>query len=241
MEQLNDSLLNNFEFINYKKEIQELIKFNLILNNVQLPTKINLKIIRKSKYIPFIIDDSLFKKICNYIDETSKCEIDNYKYIYPVLYRLLYSTGIRINEALSLEIGDLDTSSNRIIINNSKNNKSRIIVISDSMRNVLEKYLSLVNPQKYLFEYKNNKINYSTIQKQLKYICNYFNLKITFHDFRHSMATNSFKILLSKGYTEKEILYYLHLYLGHKTINETEYYFYFNNVIKDNMEVKYGK
>jgi integrase/recombinase XerD len=200
-----------------------------------------LKIIRKSKYIPFIIDDSLFKKICNYIDETSKCEIDNYKYIYPVLYRLLYSTGIRINEALSLEIGDLDTSSNRIIINNSKNNKSRIIVISDSMRNVLEKYLSLVNPQKYLFEYKNNKINYSTIQKQLKYICNYFNLKITFHDFRHSMATNSFKILLSKGYTEKEILYYLHLYLGHKTINETEYYFYFNNVIKDNMEVKYGK
>ena len=109
------------------------------------------------------------------------------------------------------------------------------------MCNILKKYILLVKPKKYLFEYKNNKINYSTIQKHLKNICNYFNVDITFHDFRHSMATNSFKNLLSNGYEDKEILYYLHLYLGHKSINETEYYFYFNNVIKDNMEVKHGR
>ena len=48
------------------------------------------------------------------------------------------------------------------------------------------------------------------------------------------MATITFQKMLADGYNEKEILYYLHIYLGHSSINETEYYFYFNNIIKDN-------
>lgn len=241
LKQLNENLLLNPEFKNYKNELKELIKFSFILANKTTPVKNNLKINRSNKYIPFIIDEDLFERICKYIDETSKYEIGNYKYIYPVLYRLLYSTGIRINEAMSLKIGDLDMSDNKIIINNSKNNKSRVIVVSDSMCDILKKYILLVKPTNYLFEYKHNKINYSTLQKHLKNICDYFDIKITFHDFRHSMATNSFKKLLSKKYKETEILYYLHCYLGHASINETEYYFYFNNIIKDSMVVNHER
>lgn len=239
--QLNESLLNDSKFDNYKIELRELIKFNLILNNEINQNKIIIKKTRKSKYIPFIINSNLFCDICEYIDKSSIYETENYKYIYPVLYRLLYSTGMRINEAISLKISDLDISAGKININNSKNDKSRIIIISNSMRDVLKKYILLVKPQNYLFEYKKDKINYSTILCHLNKIRNQFNVHITFHDFRHSMATNSFKTLLSKGYNEKEILYYLHIYLGHASINETEYYFYFNNVIKDNMKVTYER
>lgn len=237
--QLNESLLYDSKFENYKIELRELIKFNSILNNEVIQNKIILGKKGKNKYIPFIINNNLFCDICEYIDKTSIYETGNYKYIYPVLYRLLYSTGIRINEAISLKISDLDISIGKININNSKNNKSRTIIISDSMRDVLKKYILLVKPKKYLFEYKKNKINYSTILCHLNKIRNKFNVHIIFHDFRHSMATNSFKALLSKGYNEKEILYYMHIYLGHASINETEYYFYFNNVIKDNMKVNY--
>ena len=55
--QLNESLLNDSKFDNYKIELRELIKFNLILNNEINQNKIIIKKTRKSKYIPFIINN----------------------------------------------------------------------------------------------------------------------------------------------------------------------------------------
>lgn len=228
-----DIVSKNVELKKYKNEIIDLIKFNNILNNKSTPLKTKVTYNKSRQYIPNIIKPHIFKDICEYIDKISINEKDNYKYIYSILYRLLYSSGLRINEAISLKIRDIDTINSKIIINNSKNNKSRIIIISDSMNDVLKKYIKIVNPKNYLFEYKNHKINYHTISQFNKKIENYFNIDLKFHDFRHTMATTSFLNLKNQGYDEKEILYYLHIYLGHSNINETEYYFYFNNIIKE--------
>lgn len=229
------------KLLKYKDEIFDLINFDNILNNRSSILKPKGKYNKPKQHIPNIIKNKTFIKICNYVDEISVNEKGNYKYIYPVLYRLLYSTGLRINEVISLKIRDVDVLNNKITINNSKNNKSRIIVISDSMNEVIKKYIKIVKPKNYFFEYKNTKINYSTILKYNKKIENYFKISLTFHDFRHTMATTTFLNLKKQGYDEKEILYYLHIYLGHSSINETEYYFYFNNVIKESREVKNEK
>ena len=234
IDEINQEILKYPDLKKYKNELNELIKFYNIINNIPQPTKLQCRTITPSKYIPFIIKEPLFYEICNFVDKTSQYEKGNEQYIYPVLYRLLYSTGIRINEAINLKRSDIESSTNVIKIQNSKNNKSRCIVVSDSMNAILKKYLEVANPKKYLFEMNKNKVGYSTLSNHLKEICHSLNVKITFHDFRHSMATITFQKMLADGYNEKEILYYLHIYLGHSSINETEYYFYFNNIIKDN-------
>ena len=186
MEEINQEVLKYPDLKKYKNELNDLIKFYNIINNITQPTKLQCGILKYPKYIPFIIKESLFYEICNFVDKTSQYEKGNYRYIFPVLYRLLYSTGIRINEAINLKITNLDLSTNVIKIQNSKNNKSRCIVVSNSMNTILKKYLELVNPKKYLFEINENRVCYSTLLKHLKKICHSLNIKITFHDFSYA-------------------------------------------------------
>lgn len=226
----------------YKNEIMDLIDFCNIINNKKEKKKIlNLRLKSYTKKLPYIITEDEFIKFCNYLDKKSKYDKKTYQHIFPVLFRLLYSTGMRINEVISLKLNDIDLKNNKISIVHSKNNKSRIIIISNSMKNIIKEYLIFSSPKIYLFECKNQKISYHLVSNYLKKILRETGMHFTLHDFRHSMATNTFSKLLKEGYDEKIVLYYLHLYLGHNSIEETEYYLYFNKSIKDNMRLKYEK
>lgn len=52
---------------------------------------------------------------------------------YPVLFRTLYGTGMRISEALTLTMEDVDLKEQRLHIVNPKNHKDRLLPISDSI------------------------------------------------------------------------------------------------------------
>ena len=76
--------------------------------------------------------------------------IDNYNFgskylrankVYATLARLLYGCGLRISEALSLKISDLDFTNNIIHVSATKNNTSRIVCMSDSLTNYIIKYI----------------------------------------------------------------------------------------------------
>lgn len=196
-------LSQNSEIRKYKNEILDLIKFNNILNNNDNYIDPKIFNTKKSKHIPTIIKEEKFIEICNYIDRASIYEKDNYRYIYPVLYRLLYSTGMRINEALSLKLEAINVEKNRITIINSKNNKSRTLIISDSINEIIKKYLEIVKPNCYLFEYKTKKVKYYNIKKNLIKLRSDLNIFFNFHDFRYTMATTSFLNLINKGYSKK--------------------------------------
>lgn len=60
--------------------------------------------------------------------------------ILPALIRLLYATGLRINEALSLTEKDVNTTDHYLIVRDSKNGKERMIPISPSLSAVLKEY-----------------------------------------------------------------------------------------------------
>jgi len=61
--------------------------------------------------------------------------------IMPALIRLLYSTGIRINEALSIHNRDVDFQRRAITIEDTKNNRQRLAPINQSLDTVLKQYL----------------------------------------------------------------------------------------------------
>lgn len=63
----------------------------------------------------------------------------------PCLFRLLYGTGLRLGEALSLICGDVNFGENCLLLRNSKNGKDRIVPFSDSLAEVCKDYLDCRN------------------------------------------------------------------------------------------------
>lgn len=60
----------------------------------------------------------------------------------PALLRMLYGTGSRISEALSLVNEDVQLDQGYIHLRKTKNGTERIVPVSESLRNVLSEYVS---------------------------------------------------------------------------------------------------
>ena len=86
-------------------------------------------------------------------DKKHSCR--NMLYIY---FRLLYSTGIRRNEGISLTIADVNLIKGTILIRNPKNGKDRILPLSESMLAAMQKYSDKYNTAALLNEpfFRNN-------------------------------------------------------------------------------------
>ncbi len=65
---------------------------------------------------------------------------------YPVLFRTLYGTGMRISEALTLTMEDVDLKEQTLHIVNPKNHKDRLLPISDSITEYCRWYQEKIHP-----------------------------------------------------------------------------------------------
>lgn len=155
---------------------------------------------------------------------------------YPVLFRILYCCGTRINETLGIKKEDIDLKKGILRLNESKNNKQRYVVCGEDLRNLLNIYASrcfyLLNDDDYIFSNANGgrlheKIVYEKHREFLRkagipYVGNGEGPRI--HDWRHHMAVYSFKQMTDSGLDMYVALPILSAYLGHKTIFATEKY-----------------
>ena len=81
---------------------------------------------------------AIFRESDNLLRESHR--IDDPIISIPCLIRLLYSTGLRITEAVSLRNEDVDLELNVIkvgVCQNTKNNEERYVPICQSLRKVL--------------------------------------------------------------------------------------------------------
>src|ERR1035437_6130938 len=133
---------------------------------------------------------------------------------------LIYSGGLRSQEASNMKISDIDFVRKTIHIRQSKYKKDRIVPLSDFMSLGLRKYLSVEHPQIWLFNGKEPDGCYSP--KGLNWIFSSalkktsIQKEVSIHSLRHSYATH----LLEDGLnivTIKELL-------GHAKIETTMIY-----------------
>ena len=59
----------------------------------------------------------------------------------PEVVRLMYGTGFRVSEALSLKNGDIDFENHCIMIRKTKNGEQRLAPLPDTLQQVLEEYI----------------------------------------------------------------------------------------------------
>lgn len=187
--------------------------------NVYYSDEYNIKY--KKEFIPHIYTDDEINQIF-----MLSSDID---ITFGILIKLLYSTGLRISEALNIELDNVSLKDNQIYIINSKNNVSRIIVMSDSMNNELRNYINskIYFGTKYLFSSKDKKYSYSKVRHNFDKVLDAMNIKARIHDFRHTFAVNSLNQMIEKGYDIYTSLPLLSTYMGHKNITSTEYYLRF--------------
>jgi integrase/recombinase XerD len=151
---------------------------------------------------------------------------------------IMYGSGIRINEAVTLKLESIDFDKKTITITQSKSKetiKQRKVITNENAINVLKEYLKF-SRKKLL---KENELSEGFIYPQvktgsfavslnhkLKNECERLRLKvITSHGFRHSVATH----ILRSGAGIKEV----QEFLGHKKITNTEIY---THVLKDDLK-----
>ena len=133
-----------------------------------------------------------------------------------------YSGGLRVSEAVNLQIKDIDSDRMQIFIENAKGKKDRYVMLSPVLLDILRSYLKQYKPRpvKYLFEGVEPGVPISSRTAQHIFIeaKKKAGLKknLTFHCLRHSFATH----LLEKGVDIK----YIKDLLGHFSINTTTRY-----------------
>jgi site-specific recombinase XerD len=143
--------------------------------------------------------------------------VDNLKHK-SILY-LIYACGLRISEALNLQLTDILSDRHLIIVRNGKGRKDRTTLLSRKLLEILRNYYKEYRPKKWLFESpEGGQYSSTSVRKILKKatIRAGVKRKITPHTLRHSFATH----LLERG-TD---LRYIQSLLGHGSSKTTEIY-----------------
>jgi integrase/recombinase XerD len=132
---------------------------------------------------------------------------------------IIYSSGLRISEVISLRPSDIDSDRKQIRVL-GKGNKYRYTLLSGNVLDMLRMYWRAYRPMRYLFEgqKQGQPVSRSTIQIVFRHACNKAGIKkqATVHSLRHSFATH----LLESGVNLKII----QSLLGHSSLRTTSIY-----------------
>ena len=157
---------------------------------------------------------------------------------YPVLFRVLYGTGMRISEALNLTMDDIDLSNQTIRVVNPKNHKDRLLPISDSVTEYCSWYQSKIHPVYHCDEpfFMSNRGNghYYRNNIQVFFSRMIANMNIPtkgfkgggphLHCLRHTFCVHSLEQLLRSDIPHSAALQLISTYMGHQSISATGRY-----------------
>jgi len=181
---------------------------------------------KKSSYLPEIFSLEEIEHLLN--------SVTNLKH--KVLLSVVYSAGLRIGEALSLKLSDIDKSRMLIRIENAKGRKDRYTPLSPNLLVLLDVYYRIYKPKHYLIEGKNNqKYSQSSARSVFKKAITKAAItkRVTLHSLRHSYATH----LLESG---TDIRYIQEL-LGHNSPKTTMIYTHVSTYNLKNIKSPFDK
>ncbi len=195
------------------------------------------KLRKSSTHTPYIFTKDEMRLLFSELDKMEYSPCSPYKHLaYPVLYRMLYGCGLRISEALNLTLKDVDLQNQMLHIGTSKNNKEKLVPMSDSLTKYCSDYFEKVHKEhdeNYLFFFsRDNKVYHVTnIEKHFKELL--WNVGIPYcgkylgprlHDIRHTFVCHRLNDWVKSGVDLMAGLPVLSKYLGHENVSGTQWY-----------------
>lgn len=195
----------------------------------------------RSKFIPHILTDDeirrFFIAIDNYPQTYPQARFTYRNVVDPVLFRFLYSTGVRISEALGIVLNDVNTDSGVVTVRAAKNMKDRLIPMANSLTiriaDFIAKFHRFSNDMMFLFPGCHNgvmgQMDKSTAYTHFRDYLLMADIPHTasgprVHSFRHGFAIKCLKNWVLAGNDLTVMLPYLASYMGHSDFRATQYY-----------------
>jgi len=197
-------------------EVEEIITSNPA-NKIEKP-KINKN--KKRKYLSH--------------EQIEKLRESAEKLIDRVMVEVLYTSGIRVSEAVNLDWNNIDFESKNLFIQNGKGGKNRTTPISTKAILLLKKYLETrKDDEEWVFQSNfKRRMSKESIERHIRLLGEEAGIKkrITPHTLRHSLATH----LLNQGLKINMV----QKILGHSKLSTTQIYAKTN---MDNIDYHYRK
>ena len=197
------------------ESIRQFYKFLVAENFIKTDPTINLTGNKLPEALPDILTNEEVTKLLNSVSESDNLSIRN-----RAMLELLYATGLRVSELISLKFSNIDIEECYVKIF-GKGNKERLVPFGQKAQLYLKRYLRIRKNTKseFIFLTRLNKpISRIEFWRQLKQIALKAGImkNITPHTLRHSFATH----LLTGGADIR----FVQEMLGHSSISTTQIY-----------------
>jgi integrase/recombinase XerD len=157
---------------------------------------------------------------------------------YPVLIRLYYHCGLRLNEAVMLKMEDVDLLRGRLYVRHSKGDKDRLVFPSKDLLSLIAKYNNKMDSEYIQGRqwflpgfYVDRPFTKTSIDKKFREwwmgaFPTWEGKRPTVQSLRHAFVVHRMDDWVLEGNGLKAIMPYLSRYLGHSGIEETMYYYH---------------
>jgi len=171
----------------------------------------NIENLKPERTLPVVLTKEEVKKILNAIKNPK----------HRLLVEFMYGCGLRVSEAVSLRVNDIDFNERILRVKQGKNRKDRLVKIPQRIIEGLNAYLPRGKiGLDYIFPGQKEKHHLSTksadkiVKKTTRLVG--INKEVSCHTFRHSYATH----LLENGVDIR----FIQKLLGHKRLDTTQIY-----------------
>lgn len=190
-----------------------------------------------SSFVPRIITAEEMARViaCADARPASRCGPQTQP-VYAMLLRLLWCCGLRIGEAISLQVGDVDLADAIITVHKAKHNRTRLVPMSDSLAAHARRYVATVglvpeDPEAWFFPSpRGGGYNPNAATMHLQKLMLEAGVTTASggapraHDLRHSYAVAALAKMQATGVDVYAALPLLATFMGHSDIVSAEYY-----------------
>lgn len=220
--------------------VSDIRQFALYLNkrgySVYVPRRPSRRGLVTPSFMPYVFSHDEILRILGAADLIKPHARYNCAEVYPILFRTLYGCGLRISEALGLQIKDVDLNGGVLRIRAGKYGKDRLVPMSETLnshcRALSERIHRHATEHDYFFKNPDGSARSNSVVRErfrkllwesgIPYMGKGKGPRL--HDLRHTFCCHTLKRMSDAGIDLYCALPVLSTYLGHSSIRATEGY-----------------
>ena len=192
----------------------------------------------KKGFTPYMMTDAELTSFFAEADKLQNTSVDILRRCTAaVMLRLIYTCGLRPGEGLRLKTQNVNLDTGEILITETKLKKERIVVMHEDMRKMMRKFDMKVSlsgrEHTFFFPDPDGQPHTTSWLDNVVKTCFYRTHsgiapdtlpQIRTYDLRHRFASATLCRWLDEGRNLYNMLPYLRVYMGHRTLAQTAYY-----------------